>query len=68
MSSAARMRKLRRRRRQGLVPVQIEIDEHRLANALIESRRLSPDETLRRGLVERELNHLIQDFIERFEH
>jgi hypothetical protein len=65
-SSAVRMRVLRRRRRQGRIPLRLEVDEVRLAGALIASKRLTPDETLRRGLVERELSRLIEDFVERW--
>ena len=49
VSSAVRMRVLRRRRRQGLVPMRLEVDELRLAGALIAAKRLTPDETLRRA-------------------
>jgi hypothetical protein len=66
MTSAARMRQLRRRRRQGLAPFQIKAHEVRLAGALIASKRLSPEEALRRALIERELGRLVEDFIDRW--
>jgi hypothetical protein len=40
--------------------------EHKLAQALISSQRLSPDQALRRRLVERELQRVVADFIDRF--
>jgi hypothetical protein len=45
--AAARQRRSRWRRRNGLVPRTIDVDEHALAAALIESGRLTADEALR---------------------
>jgi hypothetical protein len=65
-TSALRMRELRRRRRKGLSQYRIEADDHRLAGALIASKRLPPEETARNALVERELGRLVEDFIARW--
>jgi len=46
--------------------MRIDVHEHNLARALIKSKRLSPDQALRRRLVERELQRVIGDFIDRF--
>jgi hypothetical protein len=46
--------------------MRFEVDEMRLAGALIASKRLSPEETLRRSLVERELGRLVEDFCDRW--
>src|SRR5262245_20389619 len=64
--AALRARRFRRRRRNGLVPRTIEVDEPALAEALIESGRLTEAEALRPDLVERELTALIADFILRW--
>jgi len=45
--AAVRARRARWRRRHGLVPRRIDVDEHALAEALILSSRLSADEALR---------------------
>ena len=66
MRAAERQRKARRLRKVGRVVYQIEADEHGLADALILSARLTPDEALRRALVERELTLVIADFVERW--
>jgi hypothetical protein len=60
------MRELRRRRRKGLIQYRVEADDYRLAGALIASERLSPEETLHRNLVERELCRVVEDFIDRW--
>ncbi len=44
----------------------VEVVEHRLAEALIVSGRLTEAEALRRQLLERELTRLVEDFIERW--
>jgi len=46
--------------------MRVDVHAHRLAQALIDSRRLSHDQALRRRLVERELQRVIGDFIDRF--
>jgi hypothetical protein len=66
MTAAARQRRTRARHRQGLTSMRIDVHEDNFARALINSRRLTPDETLRRRLLERELQHLIEDFIDRW--
>jgi hypothetical protein len=42
--------------------MRIDVHEHQLAQALINSGRLSAEETMRHTLVQRELEHLISDF------
>jgi hypothetical protein len=66
--AAARARRSRWRRRNGLVPRTIDVDEHALAAALIASGRLTEAEALRSELIERELSALIADFILRWRH
>ena len=56
----------RRRRRNGLVPRTIDIDEAALAEALIATGRLTEDEALQPELIERELTALVGDFISRW--
>jgi hypothetical protein len=43
-----------------------DIHEANFARALIDSGRLTPEETQRRSLLERELARLIKDFIDRW--
>jgi hypothetical protein len=43
-----------------------DIHEHSFVRALINSGRLTDEEALRRPLVERELERLVVDFIERW--
>lgn len=64
--AAARARRSRWRRRNGLVPRTIDVDEHGLAEALILSGRLTEQEALQPELVERELSALVADFILRW--
>lgn len=64
--AAIRARRLRWRRRHGLVPYRIDADEHGLAEALIQSGRLAEPEVLRPELIERELSTLVADFISRW--
>lgn len=64
--AATRARRWRWRRRNGLVPRRIDVDEHALAEALIASGRLTESEALRPDLVERELAALVADFISRW--
>jgi hypothetical protein len=66
--AATRARRSRWRRRNGLVPRTIDLDEHGLAEALILSGRLSEQEALQPELVEREMSALIADFISRWRH
>jgi hypothetical protein len=56
-------RRARWRRRHGLVPLQVDVDEFGFAEALILSGRLSPDETAIPELVQRELAAVVADFI-----
>jgi hypothetical protein len=62
---ALRARRKRWRRRNGLVPYQIDAAECELAGALIASGRLTEAEALRPELVERELSAVVA-FIERW--
>jgi hypothetical protein len=65
-AAATRARRWRWRRRNGLVPRRIDVDEHALAAALIASGRLTEGEALRPELIERELAALVADFISRW--
>jgi hypothetical protein len=67
-SAAVRARRSRWRRRNGLVPRTIDVDEHALAEALIASGRLTEQEALQPVLIERELSALVADFISRWRH
>jgi hypothetical protein len=49
-----------------LASMRVDVHENNFARALINSTRLTSEETLRRRLVERELGHLVQDFIDRW--
>ncbi len=62
MTAASRQAKTRRRQSRGLVNLRIDVPEHRFAKALIRARRLTPEEALRRNLMVRELEHLVEDF------
>lgn len=64
--AAIRARRARWRRRNGLVPRTIDIDEHGLAEALIASGRLTADEALRPEVVDREIEAMVADFIARW--
>lgn len=64
--AAVRARRSRWRRRHGLVPRTVDVDEHGLAEVLIMSGRLTADEALRPELIERELSALVADFISRW--
>jgi hypothetical protein len=66
--AAIRARRSRWRRRNGLVPRTIDIDENAFAEALILSGRLTEAETLQPELIERELSALAADFISRWRH
>jgi len=46
--------------------MQIDVHEVGLARALINSGRLSVEETARRSLVAKALEHLVRDFISRW--
>src|SRR5262245_21387559 len=67
-AAATRGRWHRCRRRNGLVPRTLDVDENALAEALIAAGRLSEAEALRPDLIERELSALIADFISRWRH
>ena len=47
--------------------MRLDVHEERFARALINSRRLTPEEALRRHLLERELGRLVGDFVERWQ-
>jgi hypothetical protein len=64
--AAARQRRTRERQRLGLVSYSIDIHEHRFATALINSKRLTPEETSHKPLVARALADLVEDFIARW--
>jgi hypothetical protein len=66
VSAAARQRRTRQRHRSGLASYRVDIHEARFATALINSRRLTAEETARRPLVERALADLGEDFILRW--
>jgi hypothetical protein len=64
-TAALRQRKQRRRHREGLIHLRVDITEN-FAEALIEAGRLTAEETSRRTLLERELERLVEDFVERW--
>jgi hypothetical protein len=66
MTDAARQARTRRRVAKGLVNLRVDVHEHRFAQALINSRRLTADEALRRNLMVRELARIVEDFCDRF--
>jgi hypothetical protein len=59
---AARQRRRRARVRQGLTPMQIDVHEDAVTSAMILSGRLTPEQTLRRQLVERECAKVLLDW------
>jgi hypothetical protein len=61
-----RKREQRRRERQGRIQLNVEADEYRLALALIQSGRTSPEAALRRDLVAREVGSIIRDWSDRW--
>jgi hypothetical protein len=65
-SVAARQRKTRARRRNGLVPMHIDVHEHDTAEAMIRSGRLSEAQALRPVAVARELEKLVAEWSERW--
>jgi hypothetical protein len=67
-SAAARARRARWRRRNGLVPRRVDVDEHGLAEMLIASGRLTETQALSPHLQERELAALVADIILRWRH
>jgi hypothetical protein len=67
-AAAVRARRHRWRRRHGLVPRRIDIDEHGLAEMLIVTGRLTEAEALRPELQERELTSMVADIIARWRH
>jgi hypothetical protein len=64
--AAARQRRSRARRKAGQTIYRVTVPEHAIAEALIEIGRLSPDEALRRELVERALSRVLVDWAERW--
>ena len=65
-SGAERQRRARERRRRGVVSFHIEAHEHRLAEALIVSGRLTDTQALERRQIEHELAKLVEDWIHRW--
>jgi hypothetical protein len=64
--AAERQRERRRRDARGLRVFHIEANEHDLAEAMIANGRLTPEQALRRSLVEGELAKLVTDWIARW--
>ena len=62
-AGAARWRRWKARHRRGRVLLQVEVDEHALAAALIASDRLSTDAALDRKRLVAALEHVVADFI-----
>jgi hypothetical protein len=62
-ASAVRMRALRRRQRDGKVPLRLEADEVGLQEVLIATRKLSEDERDNRAAMERGLTELVEALI-----
>src|SRR5262247_1801554 len=65
-SSAARQRRARERARNGKCILRLEIDEHLVAAALIESHRLTEDQALDRRTVEREVAAILEQWAARW--
>jgi hypothetical protein len=65
-NAAARQARSRARRKRGETVYRVIVCEHAVAEALIESGRLSPDEALRRDLVERALGSVLGDWATRW--
>jgi hypothetical protein len=63
---AQRWRRWKARHKRGRILVKVEVDDHAVAQALINSRRLSETETQRRELVERALAEVIADWATRW--
>jgi hypothetical protein len=61
-SATARKRKQRRREREGLMPLAIEVHEERFLRALLVSKRMSHEEALRRDLVARAAGAILDEF------
>jgi hypothetical protein len=64
--TAARARKARARRRQGLGCFRVEGHEHYIAEALIRAGRLSEEQALERAAIEHELARLVEDWCQRW--
>jgi hypothetical protein len=64
--AAARSRRSRARAKEGRVIMHVEVDEYQTAEALIHSGRLTEEEALDRGTVQRELALLIADWAARW--
>jgi hypothetical protein len=62
----ARRRRYNRRQANGLVCLRIECCEDRLAEALLSSGRLTPEQALCRDSLERAASDLVSDFVERW--
>jgi hypothetical protein len=65
-AATERKRRQRRRERAGLVQLNVEADEYRLALALISSGRMSPEAALRVDLVAREVSAILRDLSDRW--
>jgi hypothetical protein len=66
MTNAVRQRRKHERRRAGLICLRIEAHEHDLAQAMLNSGRLTADEALRRPLLERAAGEILEDFVQRW--
>jgi hypothetical protein len=66
MINAARQRRKYERKRAGLICLRIEAHEHTLAQALLNSGRLTADGALRRALLERAAGEILEDFVQRW--
>ena len=64
--AAVRQRRARARRRQGMVSLRLDVHEHRLAEALMVSGRLTDTQALERRQIEHELAKLVEDWIRRW--
>jgi hypothetical protein len=64
--AALRMRRTRARQRRGLISVRLDVDEYRIAAALVAHGKLTEEQALRPGLVGRELEQLIRDYCVRW--
>ncbi len=65
MTAASRQARTRRRPANGLINLRVDVPEHRFARALIRARRLTAEEVLRRNLMVRELERIVEDFCDR---
>jgi hypothetical protein len=66
-AASARQRRHRRRAKAGKVIFAIEADEYTIIEALVQSRRLTRDEALRRSLVNAALSRFLDDWAARWQ-